>query len=63
MKKEIILSPKSRFLKVECLKCKNEQIIYNKASQDTKCLVCGNVLSETTGGMSIIKSKILKVLS
>ena len=59
----MIPAPKSRFLKVECLKCKNEQIIFNKASDDVKCLVCGNILAETTGGMSIIKSKILKVLT
>jgi small subunit ribosomal protein S27e len=63
MAKEMIQNPKSRFLKVQCLKCKNEQIIYNKSSQDVKCLVCDNILAETTGGMSIIKSKILKVLT
>ena len=63
MKKETVQAPKSRFLKVQCLKCKNEQIIFNKSSQDVKCLVCGNILSLKTGGMSIIKSKILKVLS
>jgi len=61
--KEIIPLPESRFLKVQCLKCKNEQIIFNKASQDVTCLVCGNTLSEKTGGMSVIKSKILKVLT
>jgi len=58
-----MMEPESRFLKVACTKCKNEQIIFNKASMDVKCLVCGNVLAEVTGGMSIIKSKILKVLS
>jgi len=57
------MEPESRFLKVACTKCKNEQIIFNKASEDVKCLVCGNLLSEATGGMSVIKSKILKVLS
>jgi len=57
------IQPKSRFLKVECLKCKNEQIIYNKAPEDVKCLVCGNTLAEKTGGMNVIKAKILKVLS
>jgi len=61
--KEIVQSPKSRFLRVECLKCKNEQIIFNKASQDVTCLVCGNKLAEKTGGMSVIKAKILKVLT
>lgn len=59
----MIMEPESRFLKVACMKCKNEQIIFNKASNDVKCLVCGNLLAEATGGMSIIKSKILKVLS
>ncbi len=62
MAKKLIPTPKSRFLKVQCLKCKNEQIIYNKASNDVRCLVCGNILAVATGGMSIIKSKILKVL-
>ena len=60
---ELIPKPKSRFLKVQCLKCKNEQIIFNKASADVKCLVCGNILAKVTGGKSIIKSKILKVLT
>jgi len=60
---ELVTKPESRFLRVMCLKCKNEQIIFNKASQDVKCLVCDNILAEATGGMSIIKSKILKVLS
>ena len=59
----LIPKPNSRFLKVQCLKCKNEQIIFNKASADVTCLVCGNILAERTGGMSIIKSKILKVLT
>jgi small subunit ribosomal protein S27e len=57
------MEPESRFLKVACIKCKNEQIIFNKASKDVRCLVCDNILAEATGGMSIIKSKILKVLS
>lgn len=63
MEKDLVPKPKSRFLLVQCLKCKNEQIIFNKASDDVKCLVCGNTLAKATGGMSIIKSNILKVLS
>jgi len=59
--KEIIPKPKSKFLKVVCSKCKNEQIIFNKASSDIKCLVCGSELLETTGGKSKVKSKILQV--
>jgi len=53
---------KSKFLKVICSKCKNEQIIYNKASTNVKCLVCDSVLSECTGGKSKIKSKVIQVM-
>jgi small subunit ribosomal protein S27e len=53
--------PTTKFLEVVCPKCKNEQIIFNKASRDVKCLVCDNVLAEVTGGMSEIKAKIIKV--
>jgi len=63
MTKELVSQPKSRFLKVACLKCKNEQIIFNKVSADVKCLVCGNILAQVTGGKSVIKSKILRVLT
>jgi len=63
MRKELVTTPKSRFLKVQCLKCKNEQIIFNKTAKDVTCLVCGNILVQATRGKSIIKSKILKVLT
>ena len=52
MKKE----RKSFFLNVKCNKCKNEQVIFNKASTVVKCLVCGEILAEPTGGLAIIKS-------
>lgn len=53
---------KSKFIKVRCPKCKNEQIIFGKASSETKCLVCDKVLSEPTGGKGRIKARILEVL-
>ncbi len=52
----------SKFLKVSCTQCKNEQIIFNKASTRVKCLVCGTELSEPTGGKARIKSKVIQVL-
>jgi len=58
---EIIPKPKSKFLKVICSKCKNEQIIFNKASFVVKCLVCGAELAETTGGKAKIKAKVIQV--
>ncbi len=36
----MIKRPKSKFIKVRCPKCKNEQIIFGNASDVVKCLVC-----------------------
>jgi len=52
---------KSKFLKVSCPKCKNEQIIYNKATSNVKCLVCGFEMIERSGGKAAIKAKVLQV--
>ena len=53
---------KSKFIKVRCTKCNNEQIMFGKASTKVKCLVCGKKLAEPLGGKSKIKSRILEVL-
>ncbi|MCD6590487.1 MAG: 30S ribosomal protein S27e [Candidatus Aenigmarchaeota archaeon] len=53
----------SKFVKVKCKKCKNEQIIFEKASLAVKCLVCGELLAEPTGGKAVIKAEIIKAVS
>ena len=53
---------KSKFLKVICPKCNNEQIIFNKATSVVKCLVCGFDLVERSGGKAKIKAKVLQTL-
>jgi small subunit ribosomal protein S27e len=59
---EVIKEPESKFIKVRCPKCKNEQIVFGKASSVVKCLVCGKVLAEPSGGKSKVKARILEVL-
>ena len=59
---ETIKEPTSKFVKLRCPKCKNEQIVFGKVSTDVKCLVCGRVLAEPTGGKSKIKARILEIL-
>ena len=53
---------KSKFIKLRCNKCKNEQIVFGKAASEVKCLVCGEDLLESTGGKSKIKARVLEVL-
>jgi small subunit ribosomal protein S27e len=52
----------SKFVKIRCPKCKNEQIMFGKASTAVKCLVCGKEVADSTGGKSRIKARILEVL-
>ncbi len=52
----------SKFIKVRCPECKNEQIIFGKSSMTVKCLVCDKLLAEPTGGKAKIKGRVLEVL-
>lgn len=52
----------SKFIKVRCPKCKNEQIIFGKSASQVPCLVCGRLLASPTGGKAKIKARVLEVL-
>lgn len=53
----------SKFIKVRCPKCKNEQITFGKTASNVNCLICGKLLAEPTGGKSRVKARILEVIS
>lgn len=61
--KPLVQMPTSRFTKILCKKCKNEQIAFTKASTLIKCLNCGEELVIPTGGQSIITGKKLMSLT
>ncbi len=52
----------SKYIKIRCPKCKNEQITFGKVSMEVKCLVCGKILARPTGGKSSFEARILEVL-
>jgi len=56
----LVPKPKSYFLLVQCPECSNKQIIFSHASTEVKCLVCGTLLAEPTGGKAKVHGKILK---
>ncbi len=60
--KKSLKETSSKFIKIRCPKCKNEQIMFGKASTTVKCLVCDKVLAEPTGGKSRVKARVLEVL-
>jgi small subunit ribosomal protein S27e len=59
---DMLKESNSKFVKIRCPKCKNEQITFGKSSSKVKCLVCQKVLVDPTGGKSRIKARILEVL-
>ncbi len=54
--------PNSKFIKLRCPKCKNEQIVFGKPATSIKCLICEKIIVEPSGGKGKIKAKILEVL-
>ncbi len=50
----------SKFLRVVCKECKNEQFIFNKPCSEVKCLKCGKVLVEPSGGKGIVKTTVVE---
>jgi small subunit ribosomal protein S27e len=52
----------TKFLKLRCNKCKNEQITFNKTATAVKCLVCGEILAKPTGGKTKADARVLEVL-
>ena len=58
----MIKQPESKFIKVRCVKCKNEQVIFGKSASKISCLVCGATLGSPTGGKTKVKARVLEVL-
>ena len=50
----------TKFLKVKCNKCKNEQVIFERAATPVNCLVCNDPLAIPTGGRAKVIAKILE---
>ena len=52
----------SKFIKVRCKDCENEQVLYNKASTVVSCHICGSKLAVPSGGKANIKGEILEII-
>jgi len=53
---------KSKFLKIVCPRCKNNKIIFGKASVRVKCEKCNYLLTRTTGGKTRIRAMVKEIL-
>lgn len=48
------------FIKIQCEKCNNEQVVFESASSAVKCLICNAELVSVTGGKAKINAKVIE---
>lgn len=60
--KVLIPIPRSRFLRVKCPSCGNEQMVFDHATFPVKCFVCSSLLAVPTGGKAKVLGEIVRVL-
>lgn len=58
---DFIPRPKTKFLRIKCNGCGNEQTVFSAASTKVKCLACNQELAQTGASKIFVKTKILKV--
>lgn len=54
--------PKSKFIRVRCNDCENEQVLFDRCSTTILCHICGSKLAIPHGGKAKIKGKILEIV-
>jgi small subunit ribosomal protein S27e len=62
MKTDLTKETSSKFIRIRCPKCKNEQVMFGKSASKVGCLVCGRTLAEPKGGRSKVKARVLEIL-
>jgi small subunit ribosomal protein S27e len=49
----------SKFVKVKCKDCENEQVVFNKVAMEVPCQVCGSILAKPTGGLAELTGEVV----
>lgn len=50
----------ANFLKVQCEKCNNEQVVFTRSATPVKCLICGETLLISAGGNAKVSAKVIE---
>jgi len=59
---EFASEPKSFFLKVKCIGCGNEQVIFSSAACNVKCLGCNKILADSGSGKILLRQNAVRAL-
>ncbi|MBB5252691.1 30S ribosomal protein S27e [Sulfurisphaera ohwakuensis] len=60
--KVLIPEPKSKFLRIKCPNCGNEQTVFSHATFPVRCLSCGTQLVYPRGGKAKIVGETVRIL-
>jgi len=60
MNKNLIPKTRTKFLRLKCPACGNEQNVFSAASTKPRCLACNTELADTGASKIKIKTKVLK---
>ena len=59
---DLKIETRSKFLRVKCKNCGNEQVIFDRANKEVKCKVCGETLAKPRGGKAKIRGDVIEIL-
>jgi len=59
---KLLPRPRSKFLRVKCPDCGNEQVVFGNVTSVVRCNVCGATLAEPTGGKTSLKGEVVASL-
>jgi len=59
---KVLPRPRSKFLRVKCPACGNEQVVFSHVTNVVKCNICSAILAEPTGGKTAIKGEVVTAL-
>jgi len=57
-----IPEPSSKFQKIKCSECEEEQIVYSHTTTVIKCNSCGNPIAQPTGSKAKLFGKISETI-
>lgn len=60
--KVLIPEPRSKFLRIKCPNCGNEQTVFSNATFPVRCLSCGTQLVYPMGGKAKIVGEVVRIL-
>ena len=56
------MSDGDSFIKVRCVDCGNEQIVFKKPATNVVCHICGSTLVKSKGGVGELKGEFVEVV-